>query len=46
MQLPELAAADLADLAALQLGRRTPLCFYVLREAAAAAAGERLGPVR
>jgi hypothetical protein len=45
MQLPELAPADLADLAPLNLDRRTPLWFYVLREAEATAAGEHLGPV-
>jgi hypothetical protein len=45
MQLPELAAADLADLEPLHLHRRTPLWFYVLREAAVTADGEHLGPV-
>jgi hypothetical protein len=45
MQLPELAPADLADLAPFSLDRRTPLWFYVLREAEVAADGERLGPV-
>jgi hypothetical protein len=33
MQLPELAPADLQDLEPLHLERRTPLWFYVLREA-------------
>jgi hypothetical protein len=45
MQLPELAQVDLADLADLHLGQRTPLWFYVLREAEVTAAGEHLGPV-
>ena len=45
MQLPELAAADLQDLAPLHLARRTPLWFYVLREAQVTAGGEHLGPV-
>jgi hypothetical protein len=45
MQLPELDAADLADLQDLDLDRRTPLWFYVLREADATADGKHLGPV-
>jgi hypothetical protein len=45
MQLPELAPADLEDLAPFTLDQRTPLWFYVLREAEVAADGERLGPV-
>jgi Animal haem peroxidase len=45
MQLPELAPADLDDLTALDLHKRTPLWFYVLREAEVAADGEHLGPV-
>jgi hypothetical protein len=45
MRLTPLAAADLDDLSALGLARRTPLWFYVLREAQVAAGGERLGPV-
>ena len=45
MQLPELAPADLADLAPLSLDQRTPLWFYVLREAEMTAGGEHLGPV-
>ncbi len=45
MRLPELASADLADLKDLQLHTRTPLWFYVLREAAVTANGEHLGPV-
>ena len=45
MQLPELAPADLADLAPLSLDQRTPLWFYVLREAEVTAGGEHLGPV-
>jgi len=45
MQAPELAPGDLSDLAQFQLDRRTPLWFYVLREAAVFAEGEHLGPV-
>jgi hypothetical protein len=45
MQLPVLAAADLDDLSAFNLQGRTPLWFYVLREADVTANGERLGPV-
>jgi hypothetical protein len=45
MQLPELAAADLDDLAPFTLDMRTPLWFYVLREAEVATDGEHLGPV-
>lgn len=45
MQLPALQAGDLADLAAFNLRERTPLWFYVLREADVAAGGQRLGPV-
>jgi hypothetical protein len=45
MQLPELAPADLADLQPLHLHKRTPLWFYVLREAQVSADGEHLGPV-
>jgi hypothetical protein len=45
MKLPPLAAADLHDLAPLGLARRTPLWFYVLREAQVTTGGERLGPV-
>ncbi|WP_434811932.1 peroxidase family protein [Microbacterium sp. bgisy189] len=45
MQLPELAAADLSELADLELDRRTPLWFYVLREADVLADGKHLGPV-
>jgi hypothetical protein len=45
MRLPVLAGADLADLAPLGLAHRTPLWFYVLREAEVATNGERLGPV-
>jgi Animal haem peroxidase len=40
-----LALADLADLADLGLDRRTPLWFYVLREAEVNAGGLHLGPV-
>lgn len=45
MSLPELAPEDLLDLQSLQLDLRTPLWFYVLREAAVMASAERLGPV-
>jgi hypothetical protein len=45
MGLPVLAAADLADLTPFHLQERTPLWFYILREAQVANAGERLGPV-
>jgi hypothetical protein len=45
MRLPALAAHDLEDLAPLGLAHRTPLWFYVLREADVAGGGERLGPV-
>jgi hypothetical protein len=45
MRLPALDAADLDELAPLHLDHRTPLWFYVLREAEVVAGGERLGPV-
>jgi len=45
MQLPPLAPADLADLSQYTLDTRTPLWFYVLREAQVTSAGEHLGPV-
>jgi hypothetical protein len=45
MSLPELPPGDLADLAPLTLDKRTPLWFYVLREAELTANGEHLGPV-
>ena len=45
MRLPVLAPADLADIADLDLQSRTPLWFYILREAHVAAGGEHLGPV-
>jgi hypothetical protein len=45
MQLPELAPGDLADLQPLNLQHRTPLWFYILREAAVTSDGEHLGPV-
>jgi hypothetical protein len=44
MNLPELSAGDLDDLQPLHLHQRTPLWFYVLREAAVTAGGEHLGP--
>jgi Animal haem peroxidase len=45
MRLAELAPADLADLEPFHLDKRTPLWFYVLREAEVTADGEHLGPV-
>jgi len=45
MQVPELARADLADVAEFDLDQRTPLWFYVLREADVVADGQHLGPV-
>ncbi|MET0251241.1 MAG: heme peroxidase family protein [Novosphingobium sp.] len=45
MQLPELSKADLADLKPFGMDDRTPLWFYILREADKKESGERLGPV-
>lgn len=45
MAAPQLAAADLDDLAPFHLQQRTPLWFYVLREAEVMTDGVRLGPV-
>ncbi|GGM97497.1 hypothetical protein GCM10009721_25590 [Terrabacter tumescens] len=45
MSLPVLAPGDLADLAPLHLDLRTPLWFYILREAEVVAQGRHLGPV-
>lgn len=45
MQLPELSRGDLVDLKPHGLDDRTPLWFYVLREAQVTQNGERLGPV-
>ncbi len=45
MNLPALEQADLDDLKDFHLEKRTPLWFYVLREADVMADGERLGPV-
>jgi hypothetical protein len=45
MSLPELSATDLDDLREHNLHRRTPLWFYVLREAAVTSDGRHLGPV-
>jgi hypothetical protein len=45
MAIPPLAPGDLADLQPLNLQNRTPLWFYVLREAQVTADGEHLGPV-
>ena len=45
MNVPALATADLDDLKPFHLDSRTPLWFYVLREAQVTADGEHLGPV-
>ncbi len=45
MNLPVLPPSDLSDLAQHGLDARTPLWFYVLREAEATQSGERLGAV-
>ena len=45
MKLPVLPVGDFADLATHGLDARTPLWFYVLREAERTQSGERLGPV-
>lgn len=45
MRLPALAAADLDMLKPMGLENRTPLWFYILREAQVVANGEKLGPV-
>jgi hypothetical protein len=45
MRLPELSPGDLNDLAEFNLHTRTPLWFYVLREAKVMTNGERLGAV-
>ena len=47
MRAPVLASGDLADIGALgvNLGRSTPLWFYILREAHVMAGGNTLGPV-
>ena len=45
MEAPPLKPADLADLKPLGLDTRTPLWFYVLREAEKKKAGKTLGPV-
>lgn len=45
MCVPELAAGDLKDLEEYGLDDRTPLWFYILREADVMHDGERLGPV-
>ena len=45
MKLPVLAPADLDDLSSFHLKGRTPLWFYILREADVTTDGERLGPV-
>ena len=45
MKLPELSKGDLADLKPHGLDDRTPLWFYILREAQTVENGERLGPV-
>ncbi|MBV6467881.1 MAG: peroxidase [Candidatus Brocadia sp.] len=45
MGVPSLDATDLADLKPLKLHNRTPLWFYVLREAEVKEDGKQLGPV-
>jgi Animal haem peroxidase len=45
MKLPVLAPGDLTDIKDLSLHQRTPLWFYLLREADVTENGERLGPV-
>lgn len=45
MRLPVLPPGDLADLRPHGLDLRTPLWFYILREAERTENGERLGPV-
>jgi hypothetical protein len=45
MELPVLDEAELDDLKTFNLHKRTPLWFYVLREAQVTADGKRLGPV-
>ena len=45
MNLPPLHAGDLADLAQHGLDTRTPLWFYILREAQTTEKGASLGPV-
>jgi hypothetical protein len=45
MKAPRHKAADLSDLEPFELENRTPLWFYVLREAEIIGQGKRLGPV-
>lgn len=45
MSVPPLTPEQLSDLAPLGLDQRTPLWFYILREADETAAGKHLGPV-
>ncbi|MBK4215740.1 hypothetical protein JJJ17_07370 [Paracoccus caeni] len=45
MQVPELSRGDLEDLKPHGMDDRTPLWFYILREADLIENGERLGPV-
>ncbi|WP_380874295.1 myeloperoxidase [Sphingomonas sp. DBB INV C78] len=45
MNLPVLSKGDLGDLKQYGLDDRTPLWFYILREAGVIENGERLGPV-
>lgn len=45
MKLPLLSQGDLSDLKGHGLDDRTPLWFYILREAGVMENGERLGPV-
>lgn len=45
MKVPPLSPGDLSDLKPYGLDDRTPLWFYILREAGVTQNGERLGPV-
>jgi hypothetical protein len=45
MKLPALHPSDLADMAPFGLDTRTPLWFYLLREAQIKKSGETLGPI-
>ena len=45
MEVKSLSPADLADLKPFDFDKRTPLWFYILREAQVRQEGKRLGPV-
>jgi hypothetical protein len=45
MELQPMAPSDLAELRPFRLDERTPLWFYILKEAKIEANGARLGPV-